>query len=108
MYTMKITIDTQTPIIVLPVGDGDLSKWVHLPNRVENVMTQLNELAATLVSVDNQLTKAKAEILAKIDALQLALANIALTPEADAALAALTAQAQALDDIVPDAEASGP
>jgi hypothetical protein len=75
---------------------------LKLPLTLEKIMTTLNELAATLLTVQNQLTKAQAEIISKIQALQDALANVALPPEAEDALAALVAQAQSLDDIVPD------
>jgi hypothetical protein len=96
-------IEITEPLVVLPMGLVDISKWQHIPENLENIMTQLNELAATLITVDNQLTKAKGEILAKIDALIAALGDVALPAEAEAALTALAAQAQVLDDIVPDA-----
>jgi len=71
-------------------------------------MTTVNEVAATLVSVSNELAKARGEILGKIDELTAALANVSLPPEAEAALTELAAQAQALDDIVPDAPMPAP
>lgn len=69
----------------------------------ELIMAKLSELASALVAINDRLGKAKAEIVAKIDELQSALvADIVLPTDAQAALDALTASAQALDDIVPD------
>lgn len=64
---------------------------------------KLSDLTAQVHAVDEQLTKAKAEILAKIDELTTALADMEIPPEAVEALAALATTAQGLDDIVPDA-----
>lgn len=66
---------------------------------------KLSELTAHLQSVDAQLTKAKAEITAKLDELAAALADVDVPPAASEAMAALSATAQGLDDIVPDAPA---
>lgn len=63
---------------------------------------KLSQLTAQLQSVDAQLTKAQGEILAKIDELTAALADMEIPPEAVEALAALAATAQGLDDIVAD------
>lgn len=101
---IKIISKITEPALVLPCGLGELDQWRHVPATLDKIMTQLNELAATLITVDNQLTKAKGEIIAKLDELSAALADTALSPEAEEALASLTAQAQALDDIVPDVE----
>lgn len=61
------------------------------------------ELAQSLADVSTQVDKAKAEIVAKIGDLETALANAGNTsPEVDAALAALKASVQGVDDIVPD------
>lgn len=67
-------------------------------------MTQA-ELAAELAAVKVQNDKARAEVLAKIQALEDAIANAGnTTPEVDAALADLKASVQTDDDIVPDPE----
>lgn len=100
---IKIVSEITEPVLVLPCGLGELDRWRHLPERVETIMTTVNEVAATLVTLSNELAKARVEIVAKIDELTAALANVTLPPEAEQALADLAAQAQALDDIVPDA-----
>lgn len=71
---------------------------------IGEIMTQVNELAMQLEAVNAQLTKAKDEIVAQVAALQEALQNVALPEAAETALAALTATAQALDDLNPDAQ----
>lgn len=71
---------------------------------IGEIMTQVNELAAKLEQVNAQLMKAQSEIVAQVAALNDALQNLPLTPEAETALAALTASAQALDDLNPDSE----
>jgi len=72
-------------------------------------MAKLSELAATLVAVNDKLDKSKVEILAKIAELQAAIgADVDLPADAQAALDALTAKAQELDDIVLDAPAPEP
>ena len=67
------------------------------------------ELATALTTVTDEITKIGTEtqsLLAKIDDLTAALAAAgATTPEVDAALAALQAQAKAVDDLVPDVPA---
>lgn len=63
---------------------------------------KLTDLAAQLSQLSAQLTKAQAEIVKKIEALEMELADVDLTPEAEAALGELKTAAQALDDIVPD------
>lgn len=70
---------------------------------IGKIMTQLNELAPKLEALNAQLIKVKEEIATQVAALQDALVNVALSPEAEAALTALSAQAQILDDINPDA-----
>lgn len=64
---------------------------------------KLNELSATLSAIAAQMEKAKAEIVAKIAELQAALSDVPLPNDAAIALDALSAIAQTLDDIVPDA-----
>jgi hypothetical protein len=71
--------------------------------RLKFIMVTQTQLAAQLTALATQAEKAKAEVTAKLAALQTALDNAgSTTPEVDAALAALTAAVQATDDIVPD------
>jgi len=63
---------------------------------------KLSELPAAVAGVSAQLTKAQDEILAKIAALEAALADVELPVEAINAINSLRGQAQVLDDIVPD------
>ena len=66
-------------------------------------MASQAEEAAKLTALSEQLTKANDEIQKAIADLKTALDNAGQTsPEVDAATEALTAKAQALDDIVPD------
>jgi hypothetical protein len=61
------------------------------------------ELAAELGAIKDQNEKARAEILAKVAALEAALAAAGkTTPDVDAALAALKVSVQADDDLNPD------
>jgi len=64
---------------------------------------KLSELPAAIAGVSAQLTKAQDEILAKIAAMEDALIDVELPEEAIVAINALRTDAQALDDIVPDA-----
>lgn len=71
--------------------------------RLKFIMATQAQLAAQLTAIAVQAEKAKAEVLAKLGALQTALENAgSTTPEVDAAVAALAAAVQATDDIVPD------
>ena len=74
--------------------------------RLEYLMATQAELATLLLAVTDTITKIGTEtqsLLAKIDDLAAALAAAgATTPEVDAALAALQAQAAAVDSLVPD------
>jgi len=85
---------------------------------MENILDKLNLIIAkndtfmsntsqTLDQVVAQITKAKGEIVAKIQELTDAVANNQdnLSPESQAKLTELQALAQQLDDIVPDAPA---
>ncbi len=65
-------------------------------------MAKIDELAALITGVSDQLAKAKGEIVAKIAALEAALSNTELPAEAQTAMDNLKAVAQSLDDIVPD------
>ncbi len=67
------------------------------------IMATQAELAKELRDLKDQNDKARAEVLAKIKALEDALAAAGgTTPEVDEALAALKASVQTDDDIVPD------
>lgn len=68
-----------------------------------NIMAKVNELAAQLTVVKEQVTKAKNEVIKRIADLEAALANVDLPPDAEAALTALKAEVQAVDDLNPDA-----
>lgn len=74
-------------------------------NDIRKLIMKTADLAATLQKIDDQLDKAKTEIVGQIQALKDALANAGtdVPPEAQAALDRLTTLAQALDDITPDA-----
>lgn len=73
---------------------------------IGKVMTTVNELAAQLNLVNEQLNKAKVEIISQVQALEDALrnGNIELPQEAQDALNAVVATAKALDDLNPDQE----
>lgn len=74
----------------------------------EHIDMKLKDLPGVLVSVKEQIEKAKAEVIAKIAALEAALGDVDLSPEAEAALESLKATAQGIDDIVPDAPSPTP
>lgn len=80
---------------------------LHL--KLDNIMATQAQLAQELRDVKVQNDKSRAEILAKIAALEDAIANGGgTTPEVDAALADLKASVQTDDDIVPDAPPAEP
>ncbi len=65
---------------------------------------KLEELSAALLTVSNQMAKAKDEILTRIAELEAAVGNAGeLPPEVVDAVNAVIGAAQQLDDIVPDA-----
>jgi TolA-binding protein len=70
----------------------------RIEQSLTNIMATVAELSGILTQVGEQLSKAQAEILKKLD--ELSAGN--LPPEAEAAVADLRAKVQALDDIVPD------
>ena len=73
-------------------------------DKLEKIMATQAELAAQLVAVRDQLVKVADEINDRVAALEAAIANAGnSTPEVDAALDAVKAIAQALDDLNPDA-----
>lgn len=67
-------------------------------------MSKLNEVAGQLQVANERLLKAKVEIIDRINALEDALDDVDLPIEAEEALSALMATAQALDDLNPDPE----
>ncbi len=66
-------------------------------------MTSQIELATQLAALAAQQDKARAEIVAKLAALEEAIVANPVSPDVEAAVAALRASIQATDDIVPDA-----
>lgn len=91
-----------------------LTDWLLGP--VITILTRLErtiamnqaELAQAIKDAAAQATKAKEEIVAKIAALEDAIANGgATTPEVDAALADLKGVVQTLDDLNPDPTPAG-
>jgi septal ring factor EnvC (AmiA/AmiB activator) len=75
----------------------------RIERKVNKIMATQQEEATALAAVRDQLAKATAEIVTKIDALTAAVAaSGATSPEVDAATADLKAAAQKLDDVVPD------
>lgn len=76
---------------------------------LEKVIMNQAELAQALTDAADQAAKAKGEILEKIQDLEDAVGNAGtVTPEVEAALAALRGQVQGLDDVVPDAPVEPP
>lgn len=77
---------------------------------VRNIMSTQEQLAADLNALTTQVAHIGSETsatLQKVVELEAALAAAgATTPAVDAALAALKAQAQATDDLIPDAPAA--
>lgn len=69
----------------------------------ERILMKLSELSTALTDVETKIEKAQAEIVKQIADLKAALADVEVPAEATAALEKLTASAQALDDITPDA-----
>lgn len=86
---------------------ADLAKISHQIHQLKESTTMNSaELAQALNDLVAQENKAKAEIVQKIADLEAAIAaGSSTTPEVDAALAALKAAVQGVDDIVPDAPA---
>lgn len=81
---------------------GEPQAFRDLRLKVEALVTTQTQLAQQLVALKDQSTSAKAKILAKIAELTQAIADAqVVSPEVEAALAALTAEVQAIDAIVP-------
>ena len=77
---------------------------LQLNRKADKIMASQQEEADKLNALGAQLSKASDEIQKALQDLKDALAAAGQTsPEVDAATDALTAKAQALDDIVPDA-----
>ena len=70
---------------------------------IERIIMKEQELAQQLTNLTAQLQKANTEIQAKITALTDAVNNADVPQAVTDALSGLTASAQVLDDIVPDA-----
>lgn len=89
----------------------------EVKNNMSQLTQQLADLQAAIAAAKEQIQKAKAEVVGKIDTLnqritdlETQLANGAITPEVQAALDAVKASvtdlqtaSQAIDDVVPDA-----
>lgn len=74
--------------------------------KVDMIMATQAELAQELTTVKDQVQKIGTEtstLIERITELEQAIANGPTTPEVDAALAALKAQVQVVDELVPDA-----
>lgn len=75
-----------------------------IEERLDQLMTTQTQLAEQLAALAAQADKARAEVVARIAALEEALANSGeVSPEVMAAFDALKVAVQATDDIVPDA-----
>lgn len=72
------------------------------------IMAKLSELETRIAAISTKIDKAQTEILAAIGTLRAELADVDLPPGADAALTALDAKAQAMDEIIPDAPVPEP
>jgi hypothetical protein len=92
----------------------DVHLWVHddpathlILTKLETLMASQAELAASLATVSAQVAKIGTEtssLVARVTDLEAALAAAGnTTPEVDAALEALKAQVQVVDDLVADA-----
>ena len=80
----------------------------QLNNSTKEVSMKLSELTPVLTALASELDKAKAEIVGKIAELESALSDVDVPADAQAAIDALKAKAQSLDDIVPDAPVPPP
>lgn len=72
-------------------------------NRLERIEMKLSELATQLNGIDTKLTEASTEILKLIEDLRKQLGDVDIPVEAETTLASLSAKANALADIVPNA-----
>ena len=78
----------------------------ELGQNCKTILMKISELNGSLNALSTQLDKATGEIVAEIQTLKDALANVDIPADAKASLDALTAKAQALDDLNPDAPAA--
>lgn len=69
----------------------------------KEIIMKLSELTESLNTIDAKLTEASTEILAEIQRLEDALGDVDIPAEAETALAAITAKATALADIIKNA-----
>jgi methyl-accepting chemotaxis protein len=85
-----------------PGENAILKQLFSLNNKIDHFMSNTSQ---TLDQIVQQITKAKGEIVAKIQELTDAVTNNQdnLSPESQQKLSELQALAQQLDDIVPDA-----
>lgn len=96
-----ITITTPGPVTV--TVNNPEPNLAPILERLDSIMATQAQLEASLGQVGDQLDKAKGEITAAIDQLKTEVQNAGnSTPGVDAAMARLSAAAQALDDVVPD------
>ncbi len=82
------------------------ARLAHVERILEKIMATQTELVAQLTAVNDQLKKIGTEtagLLAKIDELKAVIAAGTVSPELQAAVDALTAQAKVVDDLVADA-----
>ena len=83
-------------------------KHLHLHFALDSTLLRsidmkLDALAATMTAIADQLTKAQTEIVSQVAALQAALADVDVPADAQAAIDSITAIAEALDALNPDA-----
>jgi hypothetical protein len=78
-------------------------KLLEIITHQTNIMANQTELAQALLGIQEQLTKASGEIVAKIGELEAAIAAAGnTTPEVDALVSEIKSIAEGLDGIVPD------
>ena len=107
MTTVFISITSLALVLVIR-GQRLIQKRLHFLNK--QILLFMSNTSQTLEQIVAQLTKAKGEIVGKIQALTDAVNNNQdnLSPESQAALADLQNLTQQFDDIVPDAPAEEP
>lgn len=88
-------------ITIINISDRKLLRNLNI--KLDTIMATQQELAQELTNLKTQEDKAHAELLQKISDLEAAIVAAGnSTPEVDAALVALKASVQSVDDIVPD------
>ena len=107
MITLFLSI-TLLALVVMIRGQRLIQKRLHFLTK--QIITSMSNTSQTLEQIKAQLTKAKGEIVGKIQALTDAVNNNQdnLSPESQQALEDLQNLAQQFDDIVPDAPAEEP